>query len=317
VDAKSGRTLYDRASGRLMTPASNTKLFSTAMALTLLGPGHRFHTSVRAQTLPDSSGAIRGDLELTGGGDPTLSGRTLPYDKDAADGDSLAVIESLPDEVVRAGVRRVDGNIVGDDTNWIWEPYPDGWTIDDAIWYYGAPVSALVVNDNSLTITLTPAPAAEEPAMLTLSPPIGYFAIHNRVQTVASGMRRVEFERLPGSRELHVWGTLPLGDRLLKQSVACGDPAEFAAELLYDALIRKGVAVSGRAVARHRRAYEPPPKQGPVKLAERESPPLCQIITMINKVSQNLHAEMLLREVARFAGRAPLSRADWNNSRPS
>jgi D-alanyl-D-alanine carboxypeptidase/D-alanyl-D-alanine-endopeptidase (penicillin-binding protein 4) len=298
ADLSTGRVVYQRNPARFLTPASNTKLFSTALALTRLGPDYRFQTVVRAASAIDPSGVLPCDLELIGGGDPSLSGRVLPYEPGAANGDPLAAIESLADEIAERGVRRIAGNIVGDDTAYFWEPYPDGWTIDDAIWDYGTPVSALVVNDNSITLKLTPGHQPGDPAGVELSPPGEHFVIQNRVETVASGPRDIKIDLLPNSRELHLWGTLPLADRVFTQSLSAGDPALFAAEVFYEALVRRGITILGRTVARHRRLYEPPPVLGGVELARRTSPPLRELLKVINKDSQNQHAEILLREVA-------------------
>jgi D-alanyl-D-alanine carboxypeptidase/D-alanyl-D-alanine-endopeptidase (penicillin-binding protein 4) len=299
ADLATGRVVYQRNPERFLIPASNTKLFSTALALARLGPDYRFQTSVRAASAVEPSGVLPCDLELIGGGDPSLSGRVIPYDPSAVDGDPLAAIESLADQILERGIRRIEGDIVGDDTAYFWEPYPEGWTIDDAIWYYGAPAGALVVNDNSITLELTPGKERGDPAGVELSPPTGYFVIHNRVETVAPGPRDIKIDRIPNSRELYVWGTLPAGDPVYRQALSAGDPALFAAEMLYEALLRRGISVRGSPVARHRRFYEPPPVLGGIELARRASPPLRELLKVINKVSQNQHAEILLREVAR------------------
>ncbi len=299
IELGKGRTLYQKNPANFLAPASNAKLLSTALALIRLGPAYRFETTIRARHAPDHTGRLAGDLELIGGGDPSLSGRLIPFDKDAPAGNPLAAIESLADSVVAKGVRRIYGDVIGDDTAYLWEPYPEGWTLDDAIWSYGATVSALTVNDGSLTLKIGPADEAGEPAEITLSPAAQHFVIHNHVETIASGAGRIDIHRLPNSRELYVWGAIPIGQRLYTQELAADDPAQFAAELLYDALARRGVAIAGRPFARHRRVFEAPPVQGTVELARRTSPPMIQLIKIVNKVSQNLHAEILLREVAR------------------
>src|SRR5262245_3784271 len=148
VDVASGETLFEANSDRLFVPASNSKLFTTALGLVQLGPDWRFHTTVIAGRAPDGEGRIAGPVTLVGGGDPNLSGRELPYRVDSPPGDGLQAVEDLASQVVARGVRRIDGDIVGDDTVYLWEPYPDGWDLGDAMWEYGAPVSALTINDN-------------------------------------------------------------------------------------------------------------------------------------------------------------------------
>ncbi len=304
VDTGSGAVLLENNAGHFFVPASNAKLFSTALALMRLGPDHRFHTVVLADQSPDADGTLHGDLRLVGGGDPTLSARAIPYSKDAAAGNPLAALEDLAGQVAARGVRRVEGGIVGDDTAYVWEPYAEGWAQDDTLWEYGAPVGALSFNDNALALEVSPGQQPGEPVRLALTPPLDYFLLDNRVRTGKKGEQAVHFERPPGSREVRVWGTA--GSRSV-HLLAVEDPARFAAWAFRDALARRGVVVSGGVATRHRLAAEvadlksgvpQPPVEG-VEMARRTSPPLVETLKIINKVSQNLHAEIVLREVAR------------------
>jgi len=291
--------LYERNARQFFLPASTTKLFTTALALMRLGPDYRFHTRVEADRTPDPEGRILGDVYLVGGGDPTLSGRAYPYVKGPKTGDPLEPIAELAQQVVAAGVRRIEGDIVGDDTAYVWEPYPDGWALDDALWEYGAPVSALTVNDNVVSLRLEGRREGEAPAV-TPSPPLDYYVIDNRVRVTRQG-GTVRVERLPGSRHLRLWGALSPG-QTRDFSLAIQDPALYAAQALADALRRRGVVITGRAAARHRFAnesYTVESREADVVLARRTSPPLVEILTVIDKVSQNLHAELVLREVGR------------------
>ena len=156
VDLGSGKTLYEMNPDRFFVPASNIKLFTTALALTRLGPEFTFETRVVADGPPDGEGRIRGALRLVGGGDPNLSARAIPYRMGPAAGNPLAAIEELADQVAARGVKRIDGGVAGDDTWYVWQPYVEGWAIDDPQYEYGAPVSALTVNDNAATLGIRP-----------------------------------------------------------------------------------------------------------------------------------------------------------------
>jgi D-alanyl-D-alanine carboxypeptidase/D-alanyl-D-alanine-endopeptidase (penicillin-binding protein 4) len=172
VDLDSGRTLYQHNADRLFTPASNTKLFSTALALTRLGPGYRFTTRLAASSPPDAQGRIHGDLILVGGGDPNFSARVLPFQKHSEfSGDRLAPIDGMAAEAAAAGIVEVDGDVVGDDTFYLWEPYPQGWALEDTINGDGAPVTGLVINDNTVTLSIRPGQNAGDPAVVHLEPP--------------------------------------------------------------------------------------------------------------------------------------------------
>jgi len=149
-----GKVLYQHNGEKLMQPASNTKLFATAAALGLIGPDYKFQTTVEAATAPDSKGRISGDIVLVGRGDPNLSARVLPFkDKTELQGSTTQALEEMADQVAKAGVKQVDGDVIGDDTHYVWE-FSDGWTRDDLQWDYGAPVSALTVNDNSVFLDI-------------------------------------------------------------------------------------------------------------------------------------------------------------------
>jgi D-alanyl-D-alanine carboxypeptidase/D-alanyl-D-alanine-endopeptidase (penicillin-binding protein 4) len=308
VNLTTGQAVFGYQQDRFFVPASTAKLFSSALALERLGPGYRFTTSILSALKPDANGRLSGDLRLAGGGDPTLSGRAYPYKKDAASGSPLGAIEGLASAVVAQGVKRVEGDIVGDDTAYVWEPYPEGRSQEDAVWDYGAPVSALTVNDNRISLVVRPGRRAGDPAQIRISPALEYFAIENRVVTTAGGRSDVQVARSNGSRQLRVWGTIPAGAASEGLSLAVDDPAQFAATALWDALVRRGVEIAGKPVALHRLPGEaaPPGKGAPVsgfEMVRRYSPPLADILTVVNKESQNLHAELLLDEVGRVRGR--------------
>jgi serine-type D-Ala-D-Ala carboxypeptidase/endopeptidase (penicillin-binding protein 4) len=292
VDLKTGNALYSRNADRLFLPASNMKLFTAALALERLGPEYRLTT--RLVRTP------AGDLILVGGGDPSLSGRAYPYQKDTPKPNPLQAIEKFADQAVAAGILRVDGDIVGDDQFYPWAPYPPSWTAEDLIGEDGAPVSALTVNDNVITLAIHPAARAGELASISLEPAIEYYAVDNQVITVAGEKEaRIRVTRLQGTRQILVWGSMPLAGAAVRENLAVDDPALFAACALYDALLRRGIAVRGRPLARHRSVSEDPwPAEGEV-IATRTSPPMLEMLQVIEKVSQNLHAELMLREVAR------------------
>jgi D-alanyl-D-alanine carboxypeptidase/D-alanyl-D-alanine-endopeptidase (penicillin-binding protein 4) len=312
VDLGSGKTLYELNPDRFFVPASNTKLFTTALALTRLGPDFTFQTRVVADSPPDAEGRIRGALRLVGGGDPNLSARAIPYRVGPVIGNPLAAIEDLADQVVARGVKRVGGGIIGDDTWYLWQPFAEGWAIDDPQYDYGAPVSALTVNDNAVTLAIRPGAREGDPAALVWNPPLEYYRVDNRIRTVAAGGERgIHFHRDPGGFEVRLWGSIPLHDRGEDLLLAIEDPALYAAEALRRALEARGVSIGGGVAALHAfpnettdltQAAAPAPVPAPVpgvELARRVSAPLIEDLRIADKVSQNLHAELALRAVAR------------------
>ena len=311
VSLTNGRVLYERNQDRLFTPASNMKLFSTALALVKLGPQYGFKTQVGGETPIDADGTLAGDLIFAGGGDPTLSGREYPYQyhpgSQAGANYYFRAVAVLDDQLVARGLKRVDGDVVGDDRRYVWEPRVEGWSNGDALWEYGAPVSALILNDNSFAVTIRASAHAGDLAHIALSPNFEYFSIDNRVRTETGGIRKVGMDRGTNGRQLHIAGVIPMGDGGMTELLAVDDPALYAAEVLRDALLRRGIVIHGKAIARHRFSDESPDLEQPpplrVVLAEKTSPPLSEILRVVDKVSQNLHAEVMLREVGLISGR--------------
>ena len=300
VSLNDGHVLYDRNADHLFVPASNMKLFTTALALARLGPQYRLTTQISAAQPIDSKGTLDADLVFVGGGDPSLSGREYPYrNHSTSSGDySFRAVEDMVQQLIARGLKRIRGDIVGDDRRYVWAPYADGWTFGDSTWEYGAPVSALILDDNGFAMTIRPGVHAGDLAQILLLPPFEYFSIDNRVRTEEGGARKIDFDRKPAGRQLHVTGSIPIGDPGVTQLLAVDDPALYAAEVLRDALERRGVLVQGRAVARHRFSDDASETAKPrVVLADRSSPPLAQLLQVVDKVSQNLHAEVMLREV--------------------
>jgi D-alanyl-D-alanine carboxypeptidase/D-alanyl-D-alanine-endopeptidase (penicillin-binding protein 4) len=287
VETATGATLYQKNQDRLFLPASNLKILTSALALERLRPDYRFTTRVVREA--------SGDVVLVGSGDPSLSGRSYPYQKDAGVGSPLQAIEQLADAIAARGISRIDGDIIGDDRLFPWEPYSASWTQDDTLRDFGAPVSALSLNDNTVIARVVG-------TALHLSPAFEYLTIENRVIPVAQGGEfAVHATRVAGSRQWVLTGTAPHGHASQEwlEALPVDDPALFAASALYDALTRRGIAIHGRAVARHRAMGEPYIAVEGDELASRVSPPLPQLLQVMDKVSENLHAELLLREVGR------------------
>jgi D-alanyl-D-alanine carboxypeptidase/D-alanyl-D-alanine-endopeptidase (penicillin-binding protein 4) len=243
-----------------------------------------------------------------GGGDPNLSARAIPYRMGPVGGDPLAALADLAGQVAARGTLRIDGDVVGDDSWYVWEPFGNGWSIDDPVYEYGAPISALTVNDNAFALRIHPGAKDDDPAAITLNPAMEYYSIDNRVRTVAAGAeRRIHYSRAAGSMTLKLWGTIPLRDRGEDLTLGIDDPALYAAMAFRQALEERGITVAGRATARHLYPNEVADmRQGPAldpepgfELASRKSAPLLEDLRITAKVSQNLHAELDLRAVGR------------------
>ncbi|MFZ0639763.1 MAG: D-alanyl-D-alanine carboxypeptidase/D-alanyl-D-alanine-endopeptidase [Candidatus Acidiferrales bacterium] len=315
VDAQTKQPLYELNADRYFTPASNTKLFTTALALATLGPDYRFRTTMETRGTLDPSGRLRGDLILVGRGDPDFSNRRIPYDAvNPIDGPSDKPLAELVDAIVARGVKEIDGDIVGDDSYFPYEPYPEGWAVGDLPEDYGAAISAICFDDNGLDVKVTPGNQIGAAAWVTVEPWPGYDVYDYGITTGAADSAP-DFHMVaePGPKKFLLRGSIPLGHATMDLPAAMPEPADYTAHVLKQMLLARGIRVTGDARAQH--APPPPenpptespslapssdaPAPAPLVLAEHDSPPLIEIVRVLNKVSENQHAEILLRTVAK------------------
>jgi serine-type D-Ala-D-Ala carboxypeptidase/endopeptidase (penicillin-binding protein 4) len=322
ISIDSGRTLFSMNADKLFTPASDAKLFTTAAVFGLIGPDYRFKTTVETLGTLDKYGRLDSDLVLVGRGDPNLSGRTLPYSMHTErKAPPFQVLQQLADQLVAHGLKYVDGDVVADDSYFVWERYGEGWSQDDLAREWGAPVSALTINDNVIFVNIMPGDRPGERAFLSITPFPEYYKIDNRVNTTPAGSepRAVSINREPGSNQITFWGNIPQDDPGFGEALAIEDPADFSARLLAELLEQRGVTIYGRARTHHTElastqtfsvtslasgggAATHPPNLTPLILASYQSQPISEDLRVINKVSQNLHAELMLRLLGKEKG---------------
>jgi len=315
VDRDTGATLYEMNADHFFMPASNAKLFTTAVALATLGSDYRFHTTLESKATLGSDGRLPGDLILVGRGDPDLSNRRIPYvGTPEREGITEKVLVEMADRAVAEGLKEVDGDIVADDRYFPYDPYPAAWTVGDLYFRFGAPVGAIAFNDNRVSIDLLPGERIGEPATIQAQPAV---AADSFAYAIATGPRDLEPDvavvRQPGEKPVLLRGTVPLGHQAVRLDLAMIEPAETAALALKQLLEARGVQVTGKTQVRHApppetsasgepiltHIAEREPEANQQVLAEHVSFPLLEAIRITNKVSQNLHAELLLRAVGR------------------
>ena len=292
LDLETGGVLCANDADSAFVTASNMKLISSAVALTTLGPEYRFRTLVQARgTIED--GVLRGDLELVGSGDPTLGGR---HEHSAA-----APLERFAAAISEQGIRRVTGRVLGNDNCQPDEILGTGWSWNDESAAYSAQMSGLCFAENCIRVVIQ-AKAPGAPAKIRLIPETDYVAV-----TWAAAVRAdkragpLRVQRQHARNRVVVSGAMP-AQSSFGQDLSVDNPTGYAAHVLRETLLAKGIAVGGAAMDLDFVSAGSRPMGEPHILAEHLSPPLAEILVTLNKVSQNLYAEQLIRAASRHAG---------------
>ncbi len=290
VSLDSGRTLYEYAPTRRMSPASNSKLYVGALALDTLGGDFRIRTPLVGSVAVNAAGELLGDLIVIGRGDPS-------WDPRRAKLEFMTAFEPLVAAVKKAGVRRIAGDLVADGTFYQGTPQGASWTVDDMNDDYGAEIAAITLNDNFVDLRVVPAATAGAPCVVELLQPHTGLVIDNRsVTTAAGGARRIRVLRVPGEMTVQIFGELPLGGQEWLTEATVPRPAQWFANGLKAALERAGIAVEGRA-----RGVRWPEATvvglGAVALGEIVSPPLSELVAHFMKESQNLQTDLIFAQV--------------------
>jgi len=299
VSLDTNQIIYEQNANKFVRPASNMKLYTVATAFDRLTPDYHFVTSVYAKERPED-GKIKGDLIVYGRGDPSIAARFN-------NGDYFKGINDLADRIVAAGVKRVKGDLVGDESYFNGAPIGSGWEWEDLTWSYGAELSALTINDNAIDLTVKPGMSVGFPVVITSGPPAtSFMTIANHATTAARGSRSdLHIYRGLGANTLEISGSLPLGDTGFIGGVAVPDPALAFVSMLRDALVKRGVKIDGRlrtVDARSGGSIVPssPAGPAPIEIASLQSPPFSIIAAHTLKPSQNQYTELILRTLGKI-----------------
>lgn len=308
--ADAGQEIFASQARTLLKPASTAKLFTAALVLDLFGLNHRIRTDLIPRGEIRRDGTLQGDLIVFGRGDFSFASR---FNTDSGRGP----LDTLADALSRAGIRRIDGSLVPDDSFFAGRSFGNGWTWDDLRYNYGAAVSALTAEDNVAPIVIHPGAKPGDPPRIVAGP--GTEGIRIRSGTLTTGPERsrrsILVQGIPGSPEFVVEGNLPVGTEAWRENIPVADPAIAFAGRLRDALEAHGIPVTHgvsqvRGADREAGSNASTPPRPAISV---ESRPLSEMVRQTMKPSQNLYAQLLLLQAgttvpAQDAGETPEAR---------
>jgi PBP4 family serine-type D-alanyl-D-alanine carboxypeptidase len=241
-----------------------------------------------------AGGTLHGDLVVVGGGDPSIGSGGL---------EPAPLFAEWADALHRAGIRRVDGRLVGDDSYFDDEGLGAGWAWDYLGAGYAAPSGGLSYSENAVTLRIRPGATVGDPARIDMGPPGHLLQLTNQVRTDAAGTAaNIDVLRFPRDPGLIVRGTVPLGKDAVT-SAAVDNPTKYFVEGFRLALAARGIPVSGGAWDLDD-VPNPPPAAGRRLVARAESLPLASLAAYCLKVSQNFYAETVSKTLGRVVKRA-------------
>lgn len=282
--------IYQRDAAHVHTPASNTKLATSAAALRALGSEYRYATKLIANG-ELVNGELKGDLVLVGGGDPTLAAEDL---------------KKMAEQAYASGLRKVSGFLTYDDSFFDAERYGFGWDIDDEMYAYQPQISALMLDRNVVAVRAE-ATAVGEPPKITISNGGPSLVVRNLAVTSARGSRNsLSITRIRAQNVFEINGSIPLGADAVSVRLSVEDPSFYAASVMAMLLREAGIEVFARPVA----ALAPSAKGSAI--AEHRSPPMSVIVRELNKPSDNLIAEVLIKTIGREKGGSGSTSAGLN-----
>ncbi|MGI4805945.1 MAG: D-alanyl-D-alanine carboxypeptidase/D-alanyl-D-alanine endopeptidase [Janthinobacterium lividum] len=299
LDAKTGETVFSAHPNMGLATASTLKTITSITAFNLLGKDFQYQTTLGYSGTLSSDGTLTGDLIIKGGGDPTLG--SLHYESSKEN----TVLKIWVETIRKAGIKKIEGRIIGDDALFGTQKIPDGWIWQDAGNYYGAGTSGLCWRENTFDLKLQQTSIGNPVRIVKTVPAMPYLQFSNELTTGSSGSGDQSFAYLPVKNKLiYVRGTYAADLTKKSISVALPDPAFDAAFRLADTLKRAGIEVSGTAESTESLlvAQQKIPVANQI-IATIASPKLSEVVFWLNKKSINLYAEQLLKTMAWKAGK--------------
>jgi D-alanyl-D-alanine carboxypeptidase/D-alanyl-D-alanine-endopeptidase (penicillin-binding protein 4) len=299
LDAKTGETVFAANPNMGLATASTLKTITSVTAFNILGKDFQYQTQFGYSGTIAADGTLNGDLIIKGAGDPTLGSWRYTGHKENE------VLSQMVAALQKAGIKRINGRIIGDDSVFGTQSIPDGWIWMDVGNYYGAGTSGLCWRENQFDIKLKTGPADTPIGIIRTVPNTPYLTFKSELLNAPAGTGDDAYGYLPvGNKLVYLRGTYAADQTKKSISVAIPDPAFDAAFRLTDTLKRLGITVSGEpeSVLTLNAKGQPLPAIAN-NLTTILSPTLSKIIYWLNQKSINLYAEQLLKTIAWKSGK--------------
>ena len=302
VSLNSGKVVFENDAEKYFMPASNMKNFTVATALERLSPNFRFITNIAASATPDTNGTLKGSLKIIGRGDISMSTTFDPAFLTTID--HYRSIDAVVAKIAAAGIKRIEGDLIGDESYFQGFALPESWEWDDLHTYYGTEISALPINDNAIDVSVK-ATSKGSPCSVSVVPATVLVKIINNCTTSASG-DSVTIVKAINQNVIEVSGSIAVGAKERRQSISFTHVAELFVDLLKQRLNAKGIVVTGQARVTNKPYEMPCPTCTSMMwttIGQIESPPLALIAAKTMKPSQNMYTETLLWTLGEQIGR--------------
>jgi D-alanyl-D-alanine carboxypeptidase/D-alanyl-D-alanine-endopeptidase (penicillin-binding protein 4) len=317
---KTGESLFHLNENKNFLPASNLKLVTTAAALGTLGPDFRYAT----QLVTDGKihrGVLKGDLIIRGSGDPTFGSPSIFPEKDPA-----SIFDEWADTLEKLGIEKIDGAIIADPNYFTDDMYPEGWAVEDMPFYFATASGGLSFADNSVSVSVTPGLHSGAKAIYEISPETEFFSVDNNALTREPKMgtrsqgkdsslisaylpsNTIKVTRSQGENSVSIAGTIDRGATGVHEQLSVENPALYTATVFREMLEYRGFTITGGTMAAEE--LEEKIDYGNAQtLIQYTSPPISEIVKVVNKKSQNFYSEQLIRTI----GKEMLGRGNWES----
>lgn len=281
-----GEVWYKRNSEKMFMPASNEKIPTTAASLISLGPEFKFRTQFYySGEIVDS--ILVGDLIVVGDGDPTFYTRFFE--------DPREPFFNFADRLLEMGIKKIDGNIIGDDNAFDDRRYGYGWSVHGLDSWYSAECGALQFNENYIDLKIIASSDLSDPVVIIPNVKSNYFQLINNIDVVDTGRTRLSINRAFGTNEIVISGNMHIGTDTLERSPSIFNPTLFYTTVLKETLIEKGIVISGNPLDCDDIDNWNIDEHNKKLIVEHESPKLDEILKILMKKSQNMYAETMVK----------------------